>query len=357
MDDQIPFDSADRDLEVLVGFDGSAQARTALAFAAEEARRRGTGLTVVTAYAAPGAFYANLASMPREADEAGKAAARATLEQAAEMVKDHPGPLTFRSAKGDATGVLVDASATAQLVVVGARGRGGFAGRVLGSVASALPAHSRCPTVVVPLREGTGDASDGAPDGTSAGSSDSGTHGAGADPRAGHGAGADPGAGHGAGADLGTDPGAAHGPVVAGVDGSEHSGLVLRVAARQAERLGTPLRVFVAMPLLDEWTYWYPTYSDDHISVEERRVELEGRVEERIAPLREEHPDLEIEAVVEIGNSIELLAEQSREAPLTVLGTRGRGTVKSALLGSVSRGVLHGAVGPVMVVPTHAAAG
>jgi nucleotide-binding universal stress UspA family protein len=327
MDDQIPFDSADRDLEVLVGFDGSAQARTALAFAAEEARRRGSGLTVVTAYAAPGAFYANLASMPREADEAGKAAARATLEQAAEVVKDHPGPLTFRSAKGDATGVLVDASAAAQLVVVGARGRGGFAGRVLGSVASALPAHSRCPTVVVPLREGTGDASDGAPDGASAGSSDSGTR------------------------------GAAHGPVVAGVDGSEHSGLVLRVAARQAERLGAPLRVFVAMPLLDEWTYWYPTYSDDHISVEERRVELEGRVEERITPLREEHPDLEIEAVVEIGNSIELLAEQSREAPLTVLGTRGRGTVKSALLGSVSRGVLHGAGGPVMVVPTHAAAG
>ncbi|MBK0330606.1 universal stress protein [Brachybacterium sp. MASK1Z-5] len=320
MDDQIPFDSADRDLEVLVGFDGSEQARSALRFAAEEARRRGSGLTVVTAYAAPGAFYANLASMPHDADDAGKAAAREILEEAAEIVKDHPGPLTFRSARGDATGVLVDASGSVQLVVVGSRGRGGFAGRVLGSVASGLPAHSRCPTVVVPRREAADGSSDGAPAGASA-------------------------------------PAAGRGPVVAGVDGSEQSGLVLRVAARQAERLGTPLRVFVAMPLLDEWTYWYPTYTDDHVSVEERRVELEGMVEDRIAPLRAEHPDLEIEVVVEIGNSIELLAEQSRDAPLTVLGTRGRGTVKSALLGSVSRGVLHGAGGPVMVVPTRAAKG
>lgn len=310
MDDQIPFDSADRDLEVLVGFDGSEQARSALDFAADEARRRGSGLTVVTAYAAPAAFYANLASMPHEADDAGKAAARATLEEAAEIVKDHPGPLTFRSAKGDATGVLVDASGKAKLVIVGSRGRGGFAGRVLGSVASGLPAHARCPTVVVPRRERSDGSSDSA-------------------------------------------PAAARGPVVAGVDGSEQSRLVLRTAARQAERLGTALRVFVAMPLLDEWTYWYPTYSDDHISVEERRVELEGMVEDRIAPLRAEHPDLEIEVVVEVGNSIELLAEQSRDAPLTVLGTRGRGTVKSALLGSVSRGVLHGAGGPVMVVPAH----
>lgn len=310
MDDQIPFDSADRDLEVLVGFDGSEQARSALDFAADEARRRGSGLTVVTAYAAPGAFYANLASMPHEADDAGRAAARATLEEAAEIVKDHPGPLTFRSAKGDATGVLVDASGKAKLVVVGSRGRGGFAGRVLGSVASGLPAHSRCPTVVVPRRERADGSSD-------------------------------------------TAPAAGRGPVVAGVDGSEQSRLVLRTAARQAERLGTALRVFVAMPLLDEWTYWYPTYSDDHVSVEERRVELEGMVEDRIAPLRAEHPDLEIEVVVEVGNGIELLAEQSRDAPLTVLGTRGRGTVKSALLGSVSRGVLHGAGGPVMVVPAH----
>src|SRR5699024_6021227 len=47
-------------------------------------------------------------------------------------------------------GTLADASANAQLVVVGARGRGGFLGLVRGSVATTLPAHARCPTIVVP---------------------------------------------------------------------------------------------------------------------------------------------------------------------------------------------------------------
>ena len=52
---------------------------------------------------------------------------------------------------GDAAGVLVEESKAASLAVVGSRGRGGFAGRLLGTVSSALPAHSACPTVVIPV--------------------------------------------------------------------------------------------------------------------------------------------------------------------------------------------------------------
>jgi nucleotide-binding universal stress UspA family protein len=50
---------------------------------------------------------------------------------------------------GGATQSLLDESETADMLVVGSRGRGGFRSMLLGSVAHALSAHARCPVVVV----------------------------------------------------------------------------------------------------------------------------------------------------------------------------------------------------------------
>src|SRR5699024_5214230 len=58
---------------------------------------------------------------------------------------------------------------------------------------------------------------------------------------------------------------------------------------------------------------------------------------------------------VELGDPGDVLAARTRTAQLTVIGTRGRGAVRSALLGSVSREVLNRAQGPVMVVRTEKA--
>ena len=63
-------------------------------------------------------------------------------------------------------------------------------------------------------------------------------------------------------------------------------------------------------------------------------------------------PDLTLTTSVPVGDPTETLVEISSRAQLTVMGTRGRGRIRSALLGSVSRGVLNHAEGPVMVVPS-----
>lgn len=310
-----PFDSAERDLEILVGFDGSDHALSALHFAAVEAMSRNVGLTVVTAFTVPVMIYPNMASLPaKPEDEFRQEIAEKTLDAAREYLKEYAGKVSFATVQGDATGALVDLSTRAKLVVVGARGRGGFLGRILGSVASALPAHAHCPTIVVPSDYEPGQA-EGVKRFTSS-QSDS--------------------------------------PVLAAIDGSDKSHLVLLAAAQQAEHRGAPLKVFAAMPLLGEWMYWYPEIHADEGSIEKRRAHLQQSIDEGLAWLRDDHHSLDITLEVTVGDPIALIEDKTRASALTVVGTRGRGAVRSALLGSISRGVLNHAEGPVMVVPTAA---
>src|SRR5690625_6928343 len=120
-----------RRLGVLVGFDGSDLAALAVRSGAVEAERRNTTLTDVTAYAQPTMIYPNMASMPSEPEgEKAKREAESTLAEAAELLRDHPGETSFRTESGDAAGVLVTLSSAAELVIVGARGRGGFLGQI-----------------------------------------------------------------------------------------------------------------------------------------------------------------------------------------------------------------------------------
>src|SRR5699024_1769601 len=139
------------DLGVLVGFDGSDHDKPALQFGASEALRRKTVLTDVAAYTAPVHVYPNLPSLqPQPLDRAQRGLPQATLAGAKEFLSDYSGELILGVAEGNPTGTLADLTGRAELVVVGARGRGGFVGRVLGSVSSALPAHAHCPTIVFP---------------------------------------------------------------------------------------------------------------------------------------------------------------------------------------------------------------
>ena len=134
---------------VVVGVDGSPGSATALLFALEEARLRGTTLHVVWAWQVPAMTYtvdADIADLSAEVEtQAGKA-----LDAALADLDVGDVPLEEHVLEGHPAGVLLDAGAGADLLVVGSRGQGGFARLLLGSVGHEVAQHAPCPTVIVP---------------------------------------------------------------------------------------------------------------------------------------------------------------------------------------------------------------
>jgi nucleotide-binding universal stress UspA family protein len=150
---------------IVVGVDGSSESRRALRWAVEETRYRGGQLVVVYAYEfAPAwrsyALEAETATgeqleLAREAFERDEADAREhahqLLEQALADLHEGDVDVTLRPVHSHHPAhTLVEIAADADLLVVGSRGRGGFAGLVLGSVSQQCVQHAPCPVTVVP---------------------------------------------------------------------------------------------------------------------------------------------------------------------------------------------------------------
>jgi len=136
--------------QIVVGVDGSEASMRALEWAADEARRRHAHLRVVHAWLevfVDGYFVAP-AVYEREAVEA---AARETLDKAVASVPDGSPAIDVEPVlvHGQPAAVLLDEAEHADLVVVGSRGHGGFAGLLLGSVSQRVVHHAPCPVVVV----------------------------------------------------------------------------------------------------------------------------------------------------------------------------------------------------------------
>jgi len=139
---------------VVVGTDGSDGALRALSWAVEEARLRGTRLTVLAVVAVPvtlGRASAPIVGEPEPADL--QAAERAANENVAEVGADGV-DVEVRVVAGVAAEELVNAGSDADLLVVGSRGVGGFSRLLLGSVSSQVVHHATCPVVVIPHKRG-----------------------------------------------------------------------------------------------------------------------------------------------------------------------------------------------------------
>ncbi|MHA6781780.1 universal stress protein [Pseudonocardia saturnea] len=134
-------------LPVVVGVDGSPTSESAVGFAYEAAASRRVGLVAVHVWSETVADAELAALLDQQAIEDGEH--RLLAERLAGWAEKFPDVVVERvvTRDGPAHALLAQAS-RAQLVVVGSRGRGEFAGLVLGSVSNALLHRAPCPVAV-----------------------------------------------------------------------------------------------------------------------------------------------------------------------------------------------------------------
>ncbi|GAA4543941.1 universal stress protein [Streptomyces collinus] len=140
--------------KVMVGVGDSTEGSAAVRFAFREAEARGSALHAVRAWRRPAHEHVDHPLVADDAAGAHEERASALLTDALrDAVRDHPQVDVHRQAvEGPAHKALLDASAEADLVVVGALRRHGHFGLQLGRVAHALLHHAECPVAVVPQR-------------------------------------------------------------------------------------------------------------------------------------------------------------------------------------------------------------
>lgn len=132
---------------VVVGTDGSAHATRAVRWAVDEADRREAILKIAHCWQGP---LRLVTDDPDRSDDMSKVDAEIILDEAVETARELAGgDVDHRLVEGGTVDSMVELSRAADLVVLGSRGRGGFASMLLGSVAHAVASHAACPTVIV----------------------------------------------------------------------------------------------------------------------------------------------------------------------------------------------------------------
>ncbi|MCK9901574.1 universal stress protein UspA [Parafrankia colletiae] len=290
---------------IVVGVDGSADAEEALRWAMAQARRQDCPLTVILAWDpkhCPPAVSATTATADAEKAGAGTAGEHETEAAAYHLMQtaigraarlSQPTAMVEKVERRDAAEALLDASAEAEMLVLGLHGANRKHRLFAGSVTD-ICLHRARPTVVVV--------------------------------RSGH-----------------LRP---TGPVVVGVDGSAASVAALRVAASQARSRETSLRV------VHSWLPVAPLYPGAYAGLDLPTLKNAARalLDDCVAQAQEENTDLRVERVLVEDAAAPGLLRMSTDASLLVVGARGHGGFAELLLGSVSHQCVHHAGCPVAVV-------
>ncbi|KAB8176034.1 universal stress protein [Microbispora catharanthi] len=280
---------------IVVGVDGSTPSLQAAGWAGREAELRGAPLRIVYV-TLRWPYYVPLVPQPASWGADAEAAARTVLDQAtvhARAGRPHL-PVSAEIVDGAAPEALVAAAEGAQLIVVGNRGRGGFAELLLGSVSRYVTARAPCPVAVVRQTKEDG-----------------------------------------------------RGEITVGVTGHPDQEPVLEFAFREAALRHAGLRAVHAWthPAATELDYLQPlVYDVDSVGAEEARL-----LAESIAGRRENFPDVTLTERVVREHPAKALIEASAETDLVVIGAH-TGMATWLGLGATAHAVLHHARAPVIVV-------
>jgi nucleotide-binding universal stress UspA family protein len=256
------------DAIVVVGYDESPASQEALEAAAQEAELRGAELVLVHAFhwvvpASP------VSVVPRDLEEGCREAAELIAARGLMHARARHPDLRVRThtVAGDASDTVTTAAADADLLVVGTRGRGGFQGLLLGSVAQRIVAKAPCPVLVTRART--------------------------AEPR---------------------------GRVLAALDVAEDNAELLEFAFGEAERRGLALHALHVWG--DPWSRDYDV-REDAVAAAKRTIEdLEQRTADSLRPFRDRFAHVSADAVVYTGSIGKLLVQASSTADLVVVGAR-----------------------------------
>ena len=287
--------------KIIVGIDGSDSSFDALRWAAYEARLHDAGIRVIACYTAPTYGGLDGAVYPSSVDiDVLKEEAEADVRKAMEIVAaiDPDVVVDGITLLSSAVVGIAESAVPGDEIVVGATGRTGLLNGVIGSVAAGLTHRAHVPIIVVP---------------------------------------------------AGCPSGGTMKRIVVGVDGSPESLTALKWAYAEALASSANLTVVHA------WEY---PYDVSRSSMREIRKPMEtAAINELRTSLESLGPKLTDGSVhirpklCEDAPTTALMTE-SRDADLIVVGSRGRGGLRSLLLGSVSRTMLHRALCPVSVVRT-----
>ena len=280
---------------VVVGVDGSAGNRAAVAWAAREALATG-GPLILVAVLDDTAFLAPM----KDPDVDSVRARQVLTEVSAQTRRDHPQlRVSHEMRAGGAVTTLLDRSTGHPALVVGKRGLGTFGRMMLGSTSTAVAGRSRVPVVVVP---------------------------------------------------EGWDPESrTEAPIVVGADPDQEMDRSLRWAFEHADRLRVPVVVVHSthLPRSIAWDPQAEVMQGRHEWLRRRGDDVRTGLE----LVRRDFPEVDASLVEDEAHPADLLLDRSEHAQLLVLGRREPGTF-GFTLGSVARGVLHHATVPVAVIPS-----